>query len=127
MPLRSPSCKLRLTRISDRLKFQDGPSVAIDDLFNRRRILRNKDDDASKDDLKKIEDELAEKNWTQKKFKVGGRPGGWLAGWLVGSPIIMPLRSPSCKLRLTRISDRLKFQDGPSVAIFEAQLKYLAS
>jgi hypothetical protein len=33
----------------------------------------------------------------------------------------MPLRSPSCKLRLTRISDRLKFQDGPSVAILSVK------
>jgi hypothetical protein len=47
--------------------------------------------------------------------------GGWLGGWLVGSPIIMALRSPSCKLRLTRLSDRLKFQDGPSVAIIHLQ------
>ena len=39
----------------------------------------------------------------------GSRFGSWLA-------IIVPLGSPSCKLRLTRISDRLKFQDGPSVA-----------
>ena len=31
--------------------------------------------------------------------------------------IIMPLRGPSCKLRLARISAKLKFQDGPSVAI----------
>ena len=28
----------------------------------------------------------------------------------------MPLRGPSCKLRLARFSARLKFQDGPSVA-----------
>ena len=31
----------------------------------------------------------------------------------------MPLHDPSCKLRFARISDRLKFQDGPSVAIIE--------
>ena len=31
--------------------------------------------------------------------------------------IIIPLRGPSCKLRLERFSARLKFQDGPSVAI----------
>ena len=35
--------------------------------------------------------------------------------WFLG--IIMPLRGPSCKLRLARISARLKMQDGPSVAI----------
>ena len=37
-----------------------------------------------------------------------------MGGWI--SPIIMPLRGPSCKLRLARVSDKLKFQDGPSVA-----------
>ena len=43
---------------------------------------------------------------------VGGRPGGQ-----VTIPIIIPLRGPSCKLRLFRFSVELKFQDGPSVAI----------
>ena len=39
MPLRGPSCKLRLTRISDKLKFQDGPSVAIYDMrYNLEQI-----------------------------------------------------------------------------------------
>ena len=31
--------------------------------------------------------------------------------------IIVPLRFPSCKLKLARFSVKLKFQDGPSVAI----------
>ena len=31
--------------------------------------------------------------------------------------VIIPLRGPSCKLRLFRFSAKLKFQDGPSVAI----------
>jgi hypothetical protein len=31
--------------------------------------------------------------------------------------MIIPLCGPSCKLRFARISVRLKFQDGPSVAI----------
>ena len=47
--------------------------------------------------------------------RVGGCPGGWVAGWI--RKIIIPLRGPSCKLRFARISDRLKFQDEPSVAI----------
>ena len=40
-------------------------------------------------------------------------------GGVVYAPIIIPLRGPSCKLRFARISDRLKFQDGPSVAIWQ--------
>ena len=40
---------------------------------------------------------------------------GWVAGWI--RKIIIPLRGPSCKLGFARISDRLKFQDEPSVAI----------
>ena len=44
-----------------KIRIKEKQNTEIDDLFNRRRILRNKDDDASKDDLKKIEDELAEK------------------------------------------------------------------
>ena len=49
--------------------------------------------------------------------------GGWVGGWVGGrvggwfNPIIMPLCGPSCKLRLSRFSAKLKFQDGPSVAI----------
>ena len=35
----------------------------------------------------------------------------------VGWPKIMPLSGPSCKLRLSRSSARLRFQDRPSVAI----------
>ena len=31
--------------------------------------------------------------------------------------LIMPLSGPSCKLRFARISAKLRFQDGPSVAI----------
>jgi hypothetical protein len=46
-------------------------------------------------------------------FNVGG---GWLAGWLAGSVIILPLCGLSCKQRLAKISDKLKFQDSPSVA-----------
>ena len=42
--------------------------------------------------------------------------GGWPGG-RVTIPIIIPLRGPSCKLRLFRFSAKLKFQDGPSVAI----------
>ena len=38
-----------------------------------------------------------------------------MGGWVYGM-IIIPLRGPSCKLRFARISDKLKFQDGPSVA-----------
>jgi hypothetical protein len=30
--------------------------------------------------------------------------------------VIIPLRGPSCKLRLARFSAKLKLQDGPSVA-----------
>jgi hypothetical protein len=47
---------------------------------------------------------------------MAGRPS---AGWVDGRFIarIKPLRGPSCKLRLARFSARLKFQDGPSVAI----------
>ena len=43
---------------------------------------------------------------------------GWV-GWGGWDTIrkIMPLRGPSWKLRLSRFSVRLKFQDGPSVAI----------
>ena len=39
---------------------------------------------------------------------------------MVYAPIIMPLCGPSCKLRFARISAKLRFQDGPSVAICEA-------
>ena len=39
-----------------------------------------------------------------------------MAGWLAGSVIILPLRGPSCNLRLARSSARLNFSDGPSVA-----------
>ena len=45
----------------------------------------------------------------------GGSVGGWPGG-RVTIPIIIPLRGPSCKLRFSRISERLKFQDEPSVA-----------
>jgi hypothetical protein len=38
-----------------------------------------------------------------------------VAGWI--KKIIIPLCGPSFKLRFARISVRLKFQDGPSVAI----------
>ena len=47
--------------------------------------------------------------------------GGW-GGWVVYALIIIPLRGPSCKLRFERISVRLKFQDGPSVAILKLVL-----
>ena len=40
--------------------------------------------------------------------------GGWVGGWVYGM-IIIPLRGPSCKRRFARISDKLKFQDGPIV------------
>ena len=44
--------------------------------------------------------------------------GGWMAGWVDGSSErIMPLCGPSCRLRLSRSSARLKFQNRPSVAI----------
>ena len=39
------------------------------------------------------------------------------AGYAQFCQIIIPLRGPSCKLRLSRFSAKLKFQDGPSVAI----------
>ena len=52
------------------------------------------------------------------KYPVGW-VAGWLGGWLAGRVIIVPLRGPSCKLRLARFSVKLKFQDGPSVAICE--------
>jgi hypothetical protein len=38
-----------------------------------------------------------------------------VAGWII--KIIVPLCGPSCKLRLSRSSARLRFQDRPSVAI----------
>ena len=38
------------------------------------------------------------------------------AGYAQFCRIIIPLRGPSCKLRLSRFSAKLKFQDGPSVA-----------
>ena len=38
------------------------------------------------------------------------------AGYAQFCQIIIPLRGPSCKLRLSRFSAKLKFQDGPSVA-----------
>ena len=47
---------------------------------------------------------------------VGGWVAGWLGGWLAVSVIILPLRGPSCKLRLARSSAKLNFSDGPSVA-----------
>jgi hypothetical protein len=50
-------------------------------------------------------------------YKIGDWLAGWLAGLLVPSEK-MPLRGPSCKLRLARFSARLKFKDGLSVAIF---------
>ena len=50
---------------------------------------------------------------------VAGWLGGWVAGWLAGRVIIVPLRGLSCKLRLSRLSAELKFQDRPSVAIVQ--------
>ena len=40
-----------------------------------------------------------------------------VAGYAQFCQIIIPLRGPSCKLRLSSFSAKLKFQDGPSVAI----------
>ena len=40
---------------------------------------------------------------------------GWVGGWFCKE--ILPLRGPSCKLRLARILTELNLQDGPSVAI----------
>ena len=40
------------------------------------------------------------------------------AGYAQFCQINIPLRGPSCKLRLSRFSAKLKFQDGPSVAIY---------
>ena len=42
---------------------------------------------------------------------------GALTNYAIGRLKITPLHGPSCKLRLSRFSVRLKFQDGPSVAI----------
>ena len=42
------------------------------------------------------------------------------AGYAQFCQIIIPLRGPSCKLRLSRFSAKLKFQDGPSVAIIQS-------
>ena len=42
------------------------------------------------------------------------------AGYAQFCQIIIPLRGPSCKLRLFRFSAKLKFQDGPSVAIIQS-------
>ena len=47
-----------------------------------------------------------------------GLVGGWAE---VTIQKIRPLRGPSCKLRLSRFSVRLKFQDVPSVAILNVQ------
>ena len=41
--------------------------------------------------------------------------------------IIIPLRGPSCKQRLERFSAKLKFQDGPSVAIIKLSHVFLLS
>jgi hypothetical protein len=47
----------------------------------------------------------------------GGGVGGWVGGWVVYTMIIMPLCGPSWKLRFARISAKLRFQDGPIMAI----------
>ena len=53
-------------------------------------------------------------------------------GWTVQQELIIrrvkvkPLRGPSCKLRLFRSSAKLRFQDGPSVAISESVLECLS-
>ena len=46
------------------------------------------------------------------------------AGYNTFCQINIPLRGPSCKLRLSRFSAKLKFQDGPSVAICGLQYNY---
>ena len=43
--------------------------------------------------------------------------GGWVGGWVGSGERIMPLCGPSCKLRLSRSSAMLRFQDRPSMAI----------
>jgi hypothetical protein len=50
------------------------------------------------------------------KNRRGGWMGGWLGGWVGSGERIMPLCGPSCKLRLSRSSARLRFQDRPSMA-----------
>ena len=53
--------------------------------------------------------------------RVGGWVGwvGWVGGWVTIQKI-MPLHGLSCKLRLSRSSAELRFQDRPSVAIIFA-------
>ena len=60
---------------------------------------------------------LVKKNGSKCRQLGGGWLAGWLGDWLAGSVIILPLRGPSCKLRLAISSARLNFSDGPSVAI----------
>ena len=55
---------------------------------------------------------LVTEKWMSKTY-TAGRVGG-----RVTFQKIMPLCGPSCKLRLFRFPARLKFQDGPSVAIW---------
>ena len=42
-----------------KIRIKDNTNSEIERLFQRRRALRNKDDDDSKDELKKVEEELA--------------------------------------------------------------------
>jgi hypothetical protein len=52
----------------------------------------------------------------------GGSAGYKVGGLLVYALIIKPFCGPSCKLRFARISVRLKFHDGPSVAILVSNI-----
>ena len=45
---------------------------------------------------------------SKERINVGGWLAGWVAGWLALPVIIVPLRGPSCKLRLARSSVKLK-------------------
>ena len=47
------------------------------------------------------------------------------AGYAQFCQIIMPLRGPSCKLRLSRFSAKLKFQDVLSVAIIALMVDFI--
>ena len=67
VPPRGPSCKLKLARLSVKLKFQDGPSVAIYEIFRSQCPLRC-DRAASGNDG--IREELASKLVSQRDYNI---------------------------------------------------------
>ena len=53
-----------------RIKVTERSNRELEDLFNRRKVLRQKDDDKSKEELKQVDEELADKCAEENKRKI---------------------------------------------------------